>query len=231
MRQESSHVLQRVPGVVETLLTDALLAGLPTGPPPAAPWTCTASAVVWLGRGGRAAVPALAPALRPGARPLAVVGGLVRYLDTPVGAYDEVLGTVAYLRGPRPRATVSLMAVDLPESLVGGRGNWSMPKTLAAFDGAPTGGTMTATGPDWSVGATIRTFGPAIPVATVGSIEQEWPDGVVRTCRIRARGRLRPALVTTAVRSSGPLATWLRPGRHVGAVAERLTFTLGVAEE
>jgi len=44
-------------------------------------------------------------------------------------------GLVASADGMKSWGTVSFMAVDSEASLVGGRTNWSMPKTLAGFDG------------------------------------------------------------------------------------------------
>jgi hypothetical protein len=217
-------VLSRVPGVHESDLTDEALDQLPAGDPPPAPWTCRASAVLWLARAPRAARAALPPALRD-RRPVGVVGGMVRYRDTPVGAYDEVFGQVGYLRGGRPRSTVALMAVDSPASLVGGRANWAMPKALVRFDGDPTT-SMTASTAGWRVTTRVRPLGPALPIRTTAIVEQQGPDGVLRTCRMVAHGRLRPALVRTEVRSTGPLARWLRPGPHLGLVGDEIEFTL-----
>lgn len=222
--------LTGVAGVPETLLSEALLARLPENLSEA-PWTCAAEAVLWLGRGGRAARAALPPALRDGARGLAVVGGMVRYQDTPVGRYDEVLGIVASNSGVRPWGNVAFMSVDSEASLVGGRTNWAMPKTLAKFTGeVGSGETITATGADetaWQVTATPRVIGPAVPLKTKGIARQEFPGGRVGDCLLTARARIRPAIVTVEVSSDGPLPTWLTPGRHLGAVAESVTFTLG----
>jgi hypothetical protein len=187
--------------------------------------------VVWFGRGGRAATQALPPALRGQARGLGVVGGVVRYLETPVGPYDEVLGMVGSRTGHRPWGSVAFMSVDSEASLVGGRTNWAMPKTLGSFDGAiGNGRTVTGSGADetrWRVSVTPTVIGPALPVRTTGLARQEFPGGRVGDSPLRARGRIRPALVTVEVESEGPLAGWLRPGRHLGAVVEHATFTLG----
>ena len=95
-----------VGGVAESAVSAALLATLPPNDAPA-PWTVTCEAVIWVCRGGEAAGRALPPALRAGgSRGLVVVGGVVRYSDTPVGPYDEVFGLVGSRTGPghsRPR--------------------------------------------------------------------------------------------------------------------------------
>jgi hypothetical protein len=220
-----------VPGVPETRIGDALVSRLPADLAPA-PWTCACEAVLWFGRGGRAAGAALPAALGSqalGSRTLGVVGGLVRYQDTPVGPYDEVLGLIGARTGLTPWAHVAFMAVDSAASLVGGRTNWAMPKTLGAFEGeVGSGRPFTATGDEvrWRVSATPWALGPAVPVASRGTARQVFPDGRVGDCALTARARLRPAVVTVDVDSDGPLPTWLRPGRHLGAIAESVTFSL-----
>ena len=67
-----------------------------------------------------------------------MIGGMVRYLETPVGPYDEVLGMVGSRTGLRPWGSVAFMSVDSEPSLVGGRSNWAIPKTLGSFDGIGT---------------------------------------------------------------------------------------------
>lgn len=222
--------LTGVPGVPETVLSEALLATLPPVESEA-PWTVRCSAVLWSTRPTREAAQALPPSLR-GGRGLVVIGGVVRYLETPVGPYDEVVGIVMSGHGRRAVGTVTFMAVDSPRSLVGGRAHWAMPKTLASFEGGiGSGATVVATGQDslgWRVSARPRALGPRVPVRSRAVTRQEFPGGILGDSRLRARGTARPALVDVEVQSDGPLAGWLRPGRHVGAVADRVTFSLGV---
>jgi hypothetical protein len=224
--------LTGVGGVPETALSQALLATLPPNESEA-PWTVNCSAVLWTVRPTREATEALPPALR-GRRGLVVVGGMVRYLETPVGPYDEVFGLVMSRSGRQPVGTVTFMAVDSPSSLVGGRANWAMPKTLAAFEGRiATGATLVATGQDtmgWRVSARPRVLGPGFPVRSRAITRQEFPGGILGDSRLEARGTARPALVGVEVESDGPLGSWLRPGRHLGAVAEGITFTLGAPD-
>ena len=223
--------LTGVGGVPETVLSEALLATLPPNDSEA-PWTVNCSAVLWAVRPTREAAESLPPTLR--GRGLLVLGGVVRYLETPVGPYDEVFGMV--LRGPRRQAvgTVTFMAVNSPQSLVGGRTHWAMPKTLAAFEGSiGSGETVMATGQDslgWRVSARPRVLGPRVPVRGNAVARQEFPGGVVGESGLTARGSVRPALVDVEVESDGPLAGWLRRGKHLGVVADRVTFTLGVPE-
>src|SRR4051794_15784852 len=92
-RRMTRREITGVGGVPECVLSQALLARLPVDVPPA-PWSGQCEAVVWVGRGGQPARAALPAALRGTARAVAVVGAMIRYSDTPVGAYDEVLGMV-----------------------------------------------------------------------------------------------------------------------------------------
>ena len=221
--------LAGVPGVPETRLSQALLATLPENSAHA-PWSCVCDAVLWFGRGGAAATAALPPPLRRAARGLGVVGGMVRYRETPVGPYDEVLGLVGSHTGARPWGSVAFMAVDSPASLVGGRTNWAMPKTLAGFEGDPApGSTVVAWGRDevrWQVTASSKPLAPAVPMVAAGQARQVFADGTVGSSRLSARARVRPALVAVDVVSDGPLAAWLRPGRHPGLVVQDARFTL-----
>ncbi len=71
-----------------------------------------------------------------------------------------------------------------------------------------------------------RVLGPAVPVRGRTTLRQE-SGGHVLTSRLTASGRFRPALVRVGVESEGPLAGWLRPGRHVGGVLTGVRLTLG----
>jgi hypothetical protein len=122
--------------------------------------------------------------------------------------------------------TIPFMAVDSRDSVVGGRQNWSLPKVLARFTGEPAELAMTAEGDGWTVRVTARPIAPKLPVKTTGRVVQAWPDGSVRSAVLTGKARSRPALVTVEVRSNGNLASWLRPGRHLGAVMTATEFTL-----
>ena len=224
--------LTGVTGAPETQLSPSLLASLPENTSEA-PWTVNCSAVVWTTRPTAAAREALPRQLRD-SRAVVVIGGMVRYLETPVGPYDEVFGIVMVRQSlTRSFGHVAFMAVDSPASLVGGRTNWAMPKTLASFSGGVGHRrTITAGGDDtsWEVQATPRVVGPRVPVRSRAVTRQEFPGEVLGDSRLSARGRARPAVVDVKVSSEGPLAGWLRPGRHLGAVAEGVTFTLGVPD-
>lgn len=218
--------LADVPGVGETVLADTV--GIP-GDAPAAPWRCRCDAVVWTAAANAAAADALPPAVAVLGRPVGVLGGFVRYRETPVGAYDEVFGAVLLATRRGVRGTVPFMAVDSRASVAGGRLNWSLPKTLAEFGGAPAGG-MRAVGDGWSVRCTASAARRGLPGVVGGRVAQSWPDGDVRHARLRMRARMHPALIRVSTESDGTLPRWLRGGRHLGAVYRDVTFDLGPAE-
>lgn len=224
--------LARVPGIPESDVTPQIVERL--GPNQAeAPWRCSAQSIVWFGRGGTAAARALPSELRGRYRSLGVVGGMVHYLDTPVGGYDEVFGAIAIQRGRTVSGHVPFMSVDSETSLVGGRSNWSLPKTLSAFEGRPTvGEVMTAQGRGWLVRAQARPLGPSVRVpAATCLMTQQWPDGQVRHSRMKVWGKARPVLVRVEVEGTPTLTEWLRPGRHLGVIFDSMEFTLGVPRD
>jgi len=185
-----------------------------------------------MGRPGSAALTALPEALRETHKPVAVVGGFVRYSNTPVGTYDEVFGIVTS-RGPGGRKdivnTVAFMAVDSPTSLVGGRTNWSMPKTLATFDGAPETAMSATSATDraWTVKTRARALPIGISRSMAAAVRQAFPDSSLGDTTMDSHVKMRPALISVSIESDGPLAQWLRPGLHSGMVLSnvRMDFT------
>jgi len=206
--------IRAVDGVPESALDERTAARLPSSAP-AAPWTCRCQAIVWTSRAF--------------GRP--VFGALLAYSDTPVGAYREVQGLRGTLGRQGPRLNVPFIAVDSPASLVAGRRNWALPKTLAEFTGDPADKAMAAVGNGWRISATARTLGPAVPTRLTGQLDQPWPDAVRRIAWLTGRAVAQPALIRVVVESRGPLAGWLRPGRHLGLLLQQVEFTLSVPAE
>jgi hypothetical protein len=218
--------LLAVPGVPESMLDDATAASLPDSAPDA-PWHCTSTGVVWWGRARGVSASSAADVLPGGGRPVVAIGGMISYRTTPVGAYHEVFGGIGLRHGRGVEVSIPFMAVDSRDSVVGGRQNWSLPKVLAQFTGEPGPRTaLTASGDGWTVRVTARPIGPRMPAPMNGRVIQRWPDGEVRAAMLSGRGRSRLAVVTVEVDSTGDLASWLRPGRHLGAIMSDVTFTL-----
>jgi hypothetical protein len=220
--------LASVPGTPETELTPDILARLPADAPPA-PWRAGARTITWWARPDRAASAAardLLPHALSDSTPLATIGTLVSYTHTPVGPYDEIVGILLLRRGRVVFAHVPFIAVSSPASVVGGRANWALPKTLATFEGQPVDGTtMTAQGAGWQVTATARARGPAWPflLPALADLRQVDPNGGTVAVQVRARGRCHLAHVTIAVSSDGPLATWLPHGERLGLLSPSVT--------
>ncbi|MGB2940173.1 MAG: acetoacetate decarboxylase family protein [Candidatus Dormiibacterota bacterium] len=211
----------------ETTLRADQLRTLPRDVPPG-PWDVEGSAMVWVCRPRPALLDVLPPSLRD-LRPLVVVGCMVHYDRTPVGPYDEV-AAVAILRDGRRRvAHVPFIAVDSAASLVGGRVNWSLPKTMAAFDGRPGAGkAMMASGPGWSVRATARAIGPSLPFRSGTRLRQEAPSGEAGETLARFRGRGRVGRIRVEVGGSDNLRGWLPSGTFPGFIAQRSRGTFPV---
>jgi len=225
------NVLQEVQGVAESALADEDAARLPGSSAPA-PWDTVLDAVVWFHPAAPGAVERLPRPLR--ARPVlpVTVGALIRYRETPVGPYREVLASPSLLLGPRgPEAAVPFIAVDSPASVHGGRENWALPKTLGRFEwpAQPRGGfELDAEGRGWSVHATVRPRPRRLPFAAVTRNRQVTPQGQEIVFDSRWRGPARLASVELETR--GPtLPGWLRSGRHPALVLEGARARVGPA--
>jgi hypothetical protein len=220
--------LLRLPGV-ETGLTPADVARLPDEAP-SAPWRARARGLFWWRRATPAAADVLPAALGSGLRPLATIGALISYDETPVGPYSEIVGIVLVRRGRRVFGHVPFIAVDSAASVVGGRANWALPKTLATFTGQPANRvTMVASTEQWRVAATPRTVGPPLPTWSprVATLVQIGADGDRWTARAGSRAMMRPARLDVQVDAPEAVAAWLPSGRCTGVLATGLTASIG----
>jgi hypothetical protein len=224
MTTAMTHPVTAAAGLPETTLPADLLDRLPASVA-AAPWRTRCSVVSWFHAPTRAALDVLPDSLRPD-RLSAIAWSLVRYADTPVGPYNELVAVpIAKGRGP---VHIPFIVVDSPASIVGGRMNWLLPKALAGF--AWSGRSVTVTSdqpadPAWTVSATSRPIGPPLPFASRFSVTQCSTDGEVRRFPARMRGLARYASVTVTGSAAGPLGSLLREGRHRGAVISHGGFT------
>src|SRR3954447_26437830 len=117
--------LRAVPGVPESTLDGAMAASLPSEAPPA-PWAVECTGITWLtrARGVRETLGSLLP----DGRAAVVVGGMISYVQTPVGPYHEIFGSIGLRNKRDVSVSIPFMAVDSRDSVVGGRQNWSLPK-------------------------------------------------------------------------------------------------------
>lgn len=224
-----------LPGAPETMLRSEDLAALPATAPPA-PWRVTAAALLWTDRPdarARAAIDAVVPMeASAGATPIATVGALIRYLRTPVGRYREVIGAVVYRRGATVFTHIPFIAVDSLASVVGGRTNWALPKTLASFDGQPAHGiSMAATGVDWRVEATPTAHRLMVPmlIPKLLALVQLGPHRTLWSVRPSCYGVARLARIDVRVTAAPTLRDWFPSGTRRGTLTPRLTMVLGPA--
>lgn len=149
------------------------------------------------------------PPLPAGVRPIAVAGRV------PVGAawvsyepggdmcYRELLTAVLVRTGARPRATITHIWVDSPDSRDGGRELWAIPKGLAELVVTPP----EVKAKDIAT-ATVRP-GRRLPGRwpTPLSLAQD-RDGALLLTPVRGTAAIRPARITWRAAPDGPLG-WL----------------------
>ena len=217
--------LAEVRGVPECTLSPSILDVLPDRVAPA-PWRAHASGVFWWKRPDDEAIAALREVLPSGIdptlTPARVTCAMISYEDTPVGKYREILAIVTLRRGIKIVSHIPFIAVDSAASVVGGRANWALPKTLIEFDGWPgSGTTMSAMGAGWTVSASPTATGPRLPFVTprANAPVQFGPDDAMWKSKVSGRGLIRRASVEVTATSTGSLASWLPTGRCRGAVA------------
>jgi hypothetical protein len=215
--------LTQIAGITETDLSADMLARLPADAP-AAPWRARAEGIVWWGRPGSSASAAIRTGLPPllrRAQPLSVITAILRYSDTPVGGYDEILTMLVLRQGRSVFTHVPFIAVSSPASVVGGRANWALPKTLATFTGRPVDDTeVAARGDNWLITATAHSRGRGFPLLLppLSRLVQIDGRGQSVAARLRGTGRARPARVTVEVSAPDGLAAWLPQGSCAGLV-------------
>lgn len=215
----------------ESHLPDSLAARLPDSTP-GAPWRVRADIVLWWHRASRDARELLPPELRD--RPVrpATQWMLVRYADTPVGPYSELIASPVMLRSPTAMH-VPFIAVDSLTSVHAGRAHWALPKVLARFAWSSDSRCEVTSGepvdPGWRVAVDVRRGPLPIPMLGKGR-QQQVRAGVVVTSRshMRALGWLSHIRVDGA--GDGPLGTLIRPGRHRGIVMRGARLTVGAPE-
>ncbi len=140
----------------------AHFAALPAAPPP---WATRLQGILWFHRATAAALAQLPPALRSRRRLPLTIGAFVRYLETPVGPYSEVLASpVVLLRAGLPTGHVPFIAVDSRASVQSGRANWALPKTRARF-GWEHADAVRGAGEGWELSALAAQRGPLLPFA------------------------------------------------------------------
>lgn len=220
-------------GLPETRLPEGLLARLPDSVAPA-PWRTCCDVVTWLHPVDAAAAELFPPPIRPREAAL-VAWALVRYAETPVGPYSEIAATVIPAdEEANGVGHIPFIVVDSLPSIVGGRANWLLPKSLGSFDWSPEPAIVNiepeepAT-PWWSMVVSVRADESAAPtdISLPNRLRQASIDGHVGRLESTLTGSLRPATVEVMGKADGPLSALLRPGRYDGSQLRDCSFDVG----
>lgn len=163
---------------------------------------------------------------------------LLRYIESSVGPYDELLWLTAPAARPAgPRPQVQSIVVSTPESVEWGRRNWGIPKRLAGFEweGGWERGQVRVTDSNGQEVAHLafRVSGPRLPVTTalvpvpLRTLAQPALDGAEGWLLTapNASGSVSPALLTV-LHADGlhPPLVHARPRLTLGVPGFRLVF-------
>lgn len=188
----------------------ATVGGVGTTPP--APWVLDGESIVGLAR-WRGPAPPLPPSLRPVPGPWVVAA--VRYTGSPVGPYLELAVAQPARLGVRMGWCVQLMVVDSPESRVGGRLHWGLPKELGTLRWEQHGREAALAWEDKGVVVRGRPFPLPLPwLVPVRALQQRGDGPVQVPGRLRGTGRF----ASVRVEVDEALGADLLPlaGRHPG---------------
>jgi hypothetical protein len=216
-------------GLPESTLPAALINLLPEKVA-GAPWRTQCRVVTWMHPVAPAALEAFPPPIRPAGTAIAA-WALVRYEHTPVGPYDELAVTLLP-EGGDGYGHIPFIAVDSYPSIVGGRVNWLLPKSLARFvwseDSASVNVTADAPAkPGWSLTLNVTPWGDTSPVAIPSNVQQVSTAGAVRRFTGSMAGAVQSAAVNVEGVAEGPLATLLVSGRYDGTLITDCNFEVG----
>ncbi|THH17034.1 hypothetical protein EW146_g3706 [Bondarzewia mesenterica] len=131
---------------------------------------------------------------------------IVRYNESPVGPYDELIFIPGSFKDPHTkRATgrVTTIFVSTPQSVWNGRRNWNIQKHLARFEWAPNGSS-----------STLKVYHPSttsLPLSSTKAffsavITESWlPSLPINTAVFRSSGQIQPPLLPTRYPADSPL--------------------------
>ncbi|MGX9672901.1 acetoacetate decarboxylase family protein [Mycobacterium sp. HM-7] len=220
-------------GVRETELDKSIESSLPPNRAPA-PWIGGGHGIWWgrrVSADGAAVLKRQLPeTIQRDATPVAVLGFLLNWTDTPVGQYGEIGALVVMRRRYSVFGHVPFIAVDSPASLVGGRDNWAIPKTLATFDGDPGRDAVASThGNGFAIRTERRAMGPVLPAAAakVLRLVQARPDCTLLSSRPTTAMMWRPARFAVAIEAGPELSSWFPQGECSGIVVRAMRASTG----
>lgn len=171
----------------------------------------------------RPAIP-LPDEIRAAPGPTAVAA--VRYTDSPVGPFLQLMVLVPGRLGAQMGWCAVLMVVDRPDALVGLRVNWGLPAAFGELRWFARDGVRQLLWEDRDLSVKARGRGFGVPMVMPHRMVQVRPDGPV-VVPDRLWGLFRPALVTVEMSPRDgldPLA-----GRHLGATVDGVHRTIAPA--
>lgn len=225
----TTYAVTEAVGLPETNLPAVLVDLLPKSVP-AAPWRTQCQVTTWMHPATPAALEAFPAPIKPDGSAM-VAWALVRYDQTPVGPYNEIAATLIP-DGGDGYGHIPFIAVDSYPSIVGGRANWLLPKSLARFvwseDGLAVNVTADAPAkPGWSIIVGIAPAGDATPMEIPNRVQQVSTAGQVRRFDGSLAGSMCPAAVVVDAVAEGPLAALLESGTYEGTIVTDCNFSVG----
>lgn len=190
--------------------------------PPHAPWALRGEALVCLVRKRPAA--SLPEEIRPAPGPTAVAA--VRYTDSPVGPFLQLMVMVPARLGGHVGWTAVTAVVDRPDALVGLRMNWGVPATVGELRWFARDGVRQLLWEDRDLSVKARGRGIGVPMVMPHRMVQVRGDGPV-VVPDRLWGLFRPAVVTVEMSRRDGLDGLA--GRHLGATVDGVHRTMAPA--
>lgn len=157
--------------------------------------------------------------------PTAVVA--MRYTDSPVGPFLQLMVLVPARLGARPGWTVAVAVVDKSEALVGYRMNWGVPAQMGELRWFARDGVRQLLWEDRDLSVKARGRGIGVPMVLPHRMVLARADGPV-VVPDRLWGLFRPAAVTIEASSRGDVLDPL-VGRHLGATIDGVHRTIAPA--
>ncbi len=157
--------------------------------------------------------------------PTAIVA--VRYTDSPVGPFLQLMVLVPARLGAHPGWTVAVAVVDKSEALVGYRMNWGVPAQMGELRWFARDGVRQLLWEDRDLSVKARGRGIGVPMVLPHRMVLARADGPV-VVPDRLWGLFRPAIVTVEASARGDILDPL-VGRHLGATIDGVHRTIAPA--
>lgn len=154
------------------------------------------------------------------------VTAAVRYTDSPVGPFLQLMVLVPGRLGAHPGWSAVVAVVDKPDALVAFQVNWGVPARLGELRWFARDGVRQLLWEDRDLSVKAQGRGFGVPMVVPHQLVQARADGPV-VVRDRLWGLFRPAVVTVDVTPRDALDVLV--GRHAGATVDGLHRTIAPA--